>query len=384
MSNIALYSEEKLVNNTNFVNNFLDQIIEQYCEKRYTPGVAIQSFKVPSITEVILDYYPQYYFKAPGLLADKQSTNVMIVYEPHLHDTLQQSLEHKFSRLFIQANSSIGLLRLYKKDMNSSRFSSSNQRIFPLFDNSAELIEHLRRVTKYKFRFQDIESLAVRSLVALTTNQTELVLIYKPDVDYALKLQAYNKSLNEKLINDIWFFDLSYAQKEGFNQELAYTIHCKNSFCLSDYFTPEFCLRMESMAEEVMKSLQNKAEALAEQLRFTDKANEIAAQQKKLQQEQERQAQEQQYSMLYREDRELEEERRRRNTSPLPDRTVENKQAIPVITKELIEAHREHIHESNLKESVYTNKQALTIVIVLLIALFIVGILVLSNTSFLG
>lgn len=377
MSNIALYSEEKLVNNTNFVNNFLDQMIEQYCEKRYTPGVAIQSFKVPNITEVILDYYPQYYFKAPGLLADKQSTNVMIVYEPHLHDTLQQSLEHKFSRLFIQANSSIDLLKLYKKSITSSRFSS-NERIFPIFEHGSELIEHLRRVTKYKFRFQDIESITVPARVALTTSQSELVLIYKPDTDYALKLRAYNKSLNEKLINDVWFFNIEYAQKEGFNQELAYAIHCKNSFKLSDYFSPDFCLRMEAMAEEVMKSLQIKAEALAEQLRFTDKANELAAQEKKRQQEQERQVQ-----LRY---RQQEEDRRRNISTPLPERIVESKQSVvtPAITRELIEAHREHIHESNLKESVYTNRQALMIVIVLLVALFIVGMLVLSNTSFLG
>lgn len=388
MSNITLYSEEKLVNNTNFVNNFLDQMLNQYCDKRYTSGVALTSFQAPSLNEVILDYYPEYYFKAPGLLADKNSTNVMIVYEPHLHDTLQQSLEHKLSRLFIYANSEVNLLRLFKKGMKNSGFSRSVvdvERVFPLFDNSAKLIEHLRQVTKYNFRFQEIESLALRPKVALTTNPRAAVLIYKPDANYALQLQAYNKEQNEKLIEDIWFFKLEYAQREGFNQELAYTIHCNTNFNLSSFFTPEFCIRLQGMAEEIMNHLQERALTLS--LQLIQKQNEKDAHDReRLQkfQEAERLRQEEAVKALQlKNEMSAKKEAHRRNSLADEMRAVVSSasldKVVNSITPEMVNANRDKIHELNSKESAYTNHQSILIVIVLLIALFIVGMLFLAK-----
>ena len=49
------------------------------------------------------------------------------------------------------------------------------------------------------------------------------------------------------------------------------------------------------------------------------------------------------------------------------------------ITPEMVNANRDKIHELNSKESAYTNHQSILIVIVLLIALFIVGMLFLAK-----
>lgn len=379
MSNITLYSEEKLINNTNFVNSFLDQMIEQYCEKRYEPGVAIASFSVPSIREVILDYYPAYYFKAPGLLASKTSTDVMIVYEPHLHDTLQQSLDHKFSRLFIQANSTVNLLRLMAKNMNSN-YASNNPyaapRIFPLFDNSGMLIDFFKKSTAYAFKFTDLEPFLLRPKVAMFSTQPQPVLLYKPDVSYAMRLQAHNKALNEKLINDLCFFDISFASKEGFNQELAYTIHKTNSFILSDFFTPDFCIKMEKMAAEIMELLTAKVRVLSKELLEKQRAKERHdAERKAKYEEEESRKRQAEFDALQNTGFNIHSKLSdaiREETAPAP-------KVVNPITPEMVNAHREKIHEDNLKQSsTYTNQQTIAI-IVMLVALFIVGMLFLSK-----
>lgn len=378
MSNITLYSEEKLINNTNFVNSFLDQMIEQYCEKRYEPGVAIASFSVPSIREVILDYYPTYYFKAPGLLASNISTDVMIVYEPHLHDTLQQALEHKFSRLFIQANSTVNLLRLMPKNI-SGKYTSNNPYaappIFPLFDNSGMLIDFFKKSSTYTFKFQDLEPFLLRPKVAMFATQPQPVLLYKPDVSYAMNLQAHNKSLNEKLINDLCFFDISFASKEGFNQELAFTIHNTNSLTLSDFFTPDFCIKMHKMASEIMKVLTAKVNVLSNELLEKQRAKERRDAERKAKHEEESRKRQSEFDAL---------QNTRFNiygklSDAIREETAPAPKVVNPITPEMVNAHREKIHEDNLKQSsTYTNQQTIAI-IVMLVALFIVGMLFLSQ-----
>ena len=70
MSNIVVHKTSELDLSTNFTNNFLDGLLEQYCSNKYTENTVIAE-DVPKITlDTLIKFaYPGYYCKAPGLIS---------------------------------------------------------------------------------------------------------------------------------------------------------------------------------------------------------------------------------------------------------------------------------------------------------------------------
>lgn len=261
MSNIVAYTTDDLSADTNFVNNFLDDLLEQFCENKYEANTVIEGIcKPPSLSDLLLTAYPGYYVKAPGLLAAYASTHVIVVYESHLHNTLQEALDHKFGRLFVQVNITQGLMDL----VPVARLQTTPD-MFPLMNESGGLIEFLRKSADYKITLSDIEkNLINKTSVRFVSGQSRhsVRYAYKPDISFAEKLVAQNKARNEKLIEDLYFFDVSYVYKQGLNAELAYAVAKDRFRDLEKLVTPEFYKRMRNFAIHACDHMSHKARAL--------------------------------------------------------------------------------------------------------------------------
>jgi hypothetical protein len=105
MSNIVVYTTTKLKESEDFLNNFLDGLLEQYCSTKFVENTVIDSsISLPTLNDLIRFANPGYYYKSPGLYGHMYSTDVKLVYESYLHTELEKALSHKLSRLFIKYN----------------------------------------------------------------------------------------------------------------------------------------------------------------------------------------------------------------------------------------------------------------------------------------
>lgn len=255
-SNIAVYSTDKLTHDTSFVNNFLDDMIERYCERRFTPNTAIPNLEFPTLDQVISESYPGYYKKSPGLYASINSTHVVVVYESDMQETLNQALEHKFSRLFVQANLTSNKLTLV---------SALNARTFPMFDVRRQMTDYYKKRTLYKLKYHDLESVLKAPKVFFSGMKNTPALIYKPDATFAKELDSLHRKDNEKLIDDLYFFDISYMYKEGFNLELAFAIS-NGYFDINRFVTSEYALRMRDFATRAIEHADNKLKLIKDRI----------------------------------------------------------------------------------------------------------------------
>ena len=115
MSNIVAHvthTTPALKNDTNFVNVFLDNLLEVYCSKRFVENTCYPNLKFPTLTDLIAEAYPAYYIKSNGLLGHITSTNVLKIYNEDLHYILIHALEHKLSVLFINVSNTVTELNL--------------------------------------------------------------------------------------------------------------------------------------------------------------------------------------------------------------------------------------------------------------------------------
>src|SRR5699024_3705939 len=122
---------------------------------------------------------PGYYYKSPGLYGSNTSTQVIIVYEEHLHNTLQEALSHKLSRLFVRYASRIPLLSFrseeslhygwrYNRDFNTDYISIEDR----------SLLERYLKETLPDIKTSDLELSSFTSRLRLATKQSESYLVY--------------------------------------------------------------------------------------------------------------------------------------------------------------------------------------------------------------
>lgn len=255
-SNVAVYSTDKLSNDTSFVNNFLDDMIERYCESRYSPNTVIPRVEFPTLDQVVSESYPGYYKKAPGLYASYRSTHVIVVYEADMQETLNQALEHKFSRLFVQANLTSNKLVLV---------SSLLGRTFPLFDVRRQMTDYFKKRALYKLKYHDLESVLKAPKVFFAGLQNISAFVYKPDLDFAKEVDAQNRLANEKLIDDLYFFDIKYIYTEGFNAELAFAI-TNGYFDVDKFFSPAYADRLRNFSAHAISHIDDKFKEIKDRI----------------------------------------------------------------------------------------------------------------------
>lgn len=223
MSNVAVYKTSQLDVSTNFTNQFLDGLLEQYCSSKFQENTVIKGLPnesgVPSISldDLVTFAYPGYYRKAPGLYGSLTSTQVIIVYEEHLHNTLQEALEHKLSRLFVKYNPT-DVRKFYFVDrpprptdwdlgyiprghMAAARDFS---REYKHLVNRSMLDDYCEK--EFSLDVSDLDLDQMRTSCCLVENLDNSFVIYKPSSD---TLHAINKTIrsdNEEVFLKSFFF----------------------------------------------------------------------------------------------------------------------------------------------------------------------------------
>lgn len=199
MSNIAVYKTSNLDVSTNFTNQFLDGLLEQYCSSRYKEDTVISKDCIPciSLEDLILFAYPGYYYKSPGLYGSNTSTQVIIVYEEHLHNTLQEALSHKLSRLFVRYASRIPLLSFCTEESFTSpwRYNRDFRTDYISIENRSLLEQYLKE-TLPDIKTSDLDLSSFTSRLRLATKQSESYLVYKPSSKTLLEVDKLNKAEN--------------------------------------------------------------------------------------------------------------------------------------------------------------------------------------------
>lgn len=219
MSNIVVHKTTELDVSTNFTNNFLDGLLEQYCQGKYQENTVLRE-GVPNISlDALVKFaYPGYYCKAPGLYANVATTHVMIVYQETLHNVLQEALSHKLSRLFVSYSSS---------DVPSIYFTSVTRPSFNSHISQTDFGHRLTRdfgvdytylVDNYLFKQfckrtfnMEIDKAThaiqqLRTNVALVTEASNPVVIYKPTADAIRHLRGQLYEHNAQVLEKSFFF----------------------------------------------------------------------------------------------------------------------------------------------------------------------------------
>lgn len=216
MSNIVVHKTSELDLSTNFTNNFLDGLLEQYCSNKYTENTVIAE-GVPKITlDTLIKFaYPGYYCKALGLYGQVSSTHVIVVYEDKLHNILQEALDHKLSRLFVSFQSSnipsIGFeyqirsrslhFDMYEMPDRHRDFSCSYKSLY----NSSLLEDYCAKAFR-GMQIHDLELDHMKTPMSLVSRPSEAFVIYKPTVETIknIELTAINKNI--KVLDSSFFY----------------------------------------------------------------------------------------------------------------------------------------------------------------------------------
>lgn len=102
MSNIVKQINLELTSSSLFINTFLDELLNQYCSKHYEENTVIgEGIKLPTLNDLILFNYPNYYIISVGLIGNLASSDTKVIYDKEYHENLVKALEHKLNRLFI-------------------------------------------------------------------------------------------------------------------------------------------------------------------------------------------------------------------------------------------------------------------------------------------
>ena len=245
MSNIVVHKTTELDVSTNFTNNFLDGLLEQYCKDKYQENSIIAD-GVPNISlDTLVKFaYPGYYCKAPGLYANLASTHVMVVYQESLHNVLQEALSHKLSRLFVSYSSSdtptVYFAPMTKPDMDLyNRFDlGMGRRMSRDFSTDYTFLvdNHLfNYYCKQSFGKSITEATysvpQLRTNVAMIKEETRPVVIYKPTADAIRNLREEIYNRNFKNLEKSFFFSNT---PQTVTASLWLAIHIKMSTGVAD------------------------------------------------------------------------------------------------------------------------------------------------------
>lgn len=255
MSNLVVHTTHQLQQNTDFTNKFLDSLLEAYCDKRFLPNTVIENISLPTLNDLILDANPEYYQKSVGLYGHRSSTHVKQIFEAHLEDVLEHSLQHKLSILFIRT-ANISPVLTYQK--NSSfleeevKFLSSNSLRKLRVTFISNILSLLQRRVAYKITEAEISNLFApypylfkHSFLCLNFDSSKLV--YKPTKESVQSLQDSVQKSNEKFIEDkLGFFDTKNPSLLAI--QIAFTLKNSDSNLFHQAVTSEFNNRLLEQA----------------------------------------------------------------------------------------------------------------------------------------
>lgn len=259
MSNIVLYSTHAtpaLKNDTNFVNLFLDNLIENYCNKRYTENVSYPNLQFPTLDELILEAYPAYYIKSHGLLGHNTTTNVLKIYDEDLHYILVNSLEHKFSRLFININN---IDKEFVLGSHILFYKHSNKIVLHVMARST-LNQKLNNRAMHKLKEHQLFDMITESNNSIMIEDNKFQLVYKPNLEATQQLSNSIKLKNQAVFDVLDFFDVRSAYLNDYVARLAFTILDYNNDILKDNLHPEFFKRLQEMSIVIVNHIYAKVD----------------------------------------------------------------------------------------------------------------------------
>ena len=264
MSNIVLHTTHAtpaLKNDTNFVNAFLDNLLENYCSKKYVENTAYPNLRFPTLEDLIIQAYPSYYIKTHGLLGHKTTTDVLKIYDEGLHFILVNALEHKLSRLFINVSNVVKELSL----ITTGNHHYNRLELLPVMSrNSLDQKLNIRSINKLKPHHLNNLIIGSKHLIMISPSVTSLV--YKPNLESIQQLSESIKIKNEEVFNQIDFFNVGSAYKDDLIIRLAFTIINYDNTVLIQNLTPEFYSRLSEMSNIIVNHVYNKIDKLKEQI----------------------------------------------------------------------------------------------------------------------
>lgn len=250
MSNISIYTPSHLTEYSNFVNNFLDSLLENYCENTFKVNTQYNSIPTFTLNSLICNAYPNYYEKSVGLYAHKFSTDVKVIYESNLHDTLVEALEHKVSRLFVKVSGVAKKLRFTKLNEKASVSLSSSHFII------SSLNRYLREVDTSVVQ-SCVYELYNFKMTGLSFEATDFY-VYKPDLD---SVKNYAESIKESNFN---FFnkDLKYFSDSQSILNIKIALSLYIGFNFQEFFKPEHYKQIEDrssiIAQVFLQTVKNR------------------------------------------------------------------------------------------------------------------------------
>lgn len=203
MSNIILQTSLPLINTTNFINDFLDTLLEEYCSQHYQENTVIgKGIQLPTLVTLLRYKYPNYKLISPGVLGHIYTTEIKVIYEDKYHDQLVNALNHKLSILFTH---------YIPKD---------------IFNISFEIISNVfQSITSKLYSYDFYQDLNLNSLVREYTKQDvyieyskwsltvylglskihSFVTIYKPTIETLKEINKTFLRKNEESLNNLDF-----------------------------------------------------------------------------------------------------------------------------------------------------------------------------------
>lgn len=250
MSNISVYTTPKLEEDSVFINNFLDDLLDNYYGKKYGHGNTLlpESFSYPTLQDLIQFSYPNYYFKSVGLYCNRVTTEVVLVYKANLHNYLLEALEHKHSRLIISLETVDKLLRFVTP--------ATPGRPVVLRTLLVHVIaERLSRRCAYKVNKDKIFTMIGHSQGQVSLGYTAQTtrLVYKPELD---SIQQHSDSVKLKnadfLTNSLGFFN-NETERYGLCIRVAFSL-MENKDLFSDLISERMQEKLISRADEIVKA----------------------------------------------------------------------------------------------------------------------------------
>lgn len=275
MSNITLQNSLPLINTTNFINDFLDTLLEEYCSQHYKENTVIgEGIKLPTLVTLLRYKYPNYKLISPGVLGHIYTTEVKVIYKDKYHDQLVNALNHKLSIFFTQytpKNISTISFSTYSNHLESrivSRLSSPY-----IHYKQLTTINLVRKYVKqYNVTIENHDHL--KDLYLCLYTLLPVTVIYKPTVEILKEINNQFLKSNEEVFNNFnftsfnfesWMISLyitlsSEEQLEDIKNNISldyfnnlsikcseYLIQFKSEF--SDYLDKYFKLKRETVKE---------------------------------------------------------------------------------------------------------------------------------------
>lgn len=272
MSNIVVYTTTKLKESEDFLNNFLDGLLEQYCSTKFVENTVIDSsISLPTLDDLIRFANPGYYYKFPGLYAHIHSTDVKLVYESYLHTELKKALAHKLSRLFVSYTvdkvSKLSIVcnhpSYYLDSLGSPRVSMRNHKYKISNQNPLKEISSFFDYYQKELKPFSTISFELYSFIDKTFNSdyelrynSNFFRLYKPKSELLhqviASVQQENEAYLEKMLNSF-----KEGNKKGISFWLAITFVTQNTSVygmISQSVSSEFLERMKLYSEHLLNT----------------------------------------------------------------------------------------------------------------------------------